>query len=289
MINWQGFSQNYRLWQRRCLHPLISVTTALTICLITPVTTKAIDLLPLLFQGVQILNLSNMSDRQEVEFGQQMNQEIRQEVRISRNLQLNRYLEEIGRRLAANSDRPNLTYTFQIVEDPAVNAFATAGGFLYMNTGLLKAAENEGEVASVLAHEMGHIEGKHLIKQMRQQAITSGIASATGLDRSQAVGLGVELALNLPRSRKDELDADKRGLKTLTRAGYAPSAMVSFMQKLQGSSSVLTILSTHPGTDTRIRELQKQIKNLPSNTYQPSNRNNGLDKAAYQAKIRALL
>jgi predicted Zn-dependent protease len=289
MINWQGFSQNYRLWQRRCLYPLISVTTALTICLITPVTTKAIDLLPLLFQGVQVLNLSNMSDRQEFEFGQQMNQEIRQEVRISRNLQLNRYLEEIGRRLATNSDRPNLTYTFQIVEDPAVNAFATAGGFLYMNTGLLKAAENEGEVASVLAHEMGHIEGKHLIKQMRQQAITSGIASATGLDRSQAVGLGVELALNLPRSRKDELDADKRGLKTLTRAGYAPSAMVSFMQKLQGSSSVLTILSTHPGTDTRIRELQKQIKNLPSNTYQPSNRNNGLDKAAYQAKIRAFL
>jgi len=289
MINWQGFSQNYRLWQRRCLYPLISVTVALTICLITPVATKAIDLLPLLFQGVQVLNLSNMSDRQEVEFGQQMNQEIRQEVRISRNLQLNRYLEEIGRRLATNSDRPNLTYTFQIVEDPAVNAFATAGGFLYMNTGLLKAAENEGEVASVLAHEMGHIEGKHLIKQMRQQAITSGIASATGLDRSQAVGLGVQLALNLPRSRKDELDADKRGLKTLTRAGYAPSAMVSFMQKLQGSSSVPTILSTHPGTDTRIRELQKQIKNLPSNTYQPSNRNNGLDKAAYQAKIRAFL
>ena len=289
MINWQGFSQNYRLWQRRCLYPLISVTVALTICLITPVATKAIDLLPLLFQGVQVLNLSNMSDRQEVEFGRQMNQEIRQEVRISRNLQLNRYLEEIGRRLATNSDRPNLTYTFQIVEDPAVNAFATAGGFLYMNTGLLKAAENEGEVASVLAHEMGHIEGKHLIKQMRQQAITSGIASATGLDRSQSVGLGVQLALNLPRSRKDELDADKRGLKTLTRAGYAPSAMVSFMQKLQGNSSVLTILSTHPGTDTRIRELQKQIKNLPSNTYQPSNRNNGLDKAAYQAKIRAFL
>lgn len=289
MINWQGFSQNYRLWQRRCLYPLISVTVALTICLITPVATKAIDLLPLLFQGVQVLNLSNMSDRQEVEFGQQMNQEIQQEVRISRNLQLNRYLEEIGRRLATNSDRPNLTYTFQIVEDPAVNAFATAGGFLYMNTGLLKAAENEGEVASVLAHEMGHIEGKHLIKQMRQQAITSGIASATGLDRSQAVGLGVELALNLPRSRKDELDADKRGLKTLTRAGYAPSAMVSFMQKLQGSSSIPTILSTHPGTDTRIRELQKQIKNLPSNTYQPSNRNNGLDKAAYQSKVRAFL
>lgn len=283
MINWQRFSHNYRLWQRRCLYPLISVTVALTVSLITPISTQAIDLLPLLFQGVQILNLSNMSDRQEVQFGQQMNQEIGQEVRISSNVQLNRYLEDIGRRLAPNSDRPNLTYTFQVIEDPAVNAFATVGGFLYMNTGLLKAAENEAEVASVLAHEMGHIEGKHLIKQMRERAITSGIATATGLDRNQAVGIGVQLALNLPHSRRDELDADKRGLKILTRAGYAPSAMVSFMQKLQGRSSVPTILSTHPGTDTRIRELQKQIKNLPSNA------NNGLDKAAYQSKIRALL
>jgi beta-barrel assembly-enhancing protease len=286
MINSKGFWTNYRLWRRRCLYPLISVSVALTVCLGTPLSSKAIDLRDLIRivpQVTQIFNLSNMSDRQEVDLGQQMNQELQQEVRISRNSQLNRYIEDIGRSLAANSDRPNLSYTFQVVEDPAVNAFATAGGFLYMNTGLLKTAENEAEVASVLAHEMGHIEGKHLIKQMRQQAITSGVATATGLDRSQAVGLGVQLALNLPRSRKDELDADKRGLKILTRTGYSQSAMVSFMKKLQGSSSVPTILSTHPGTDTRIKELQRQINN------QPSNKNNGLDKTTYQAKIRAFL
>ncbi|KHG42379.1 MULTISPECIES: M48 family metallopeptidase [Aphanizomenon] len=286
MINSQGIWTNYRLWQRRCLYPFISVSVAVTICLGTPLSSKAIgfsDLIRVLPQVTQIFNLSNISDRQEVDLGQQMNQEIQQEVRISRNSQLNSYVEQIGRRLAANSTRPNIPYTFQVVEDPAVNAFATAGGFIYVNTGLLKTADNEAEFASVLAHEMGHIEGKHLIKQMRQRAIASGVASVSGLDKSKAVGIGVQLALNLPRSRQDEFDADKRGLANITRTGYAQSAMVSFMKKLQGSSSVPAFLSTHPGASDRVISLQNQIKN------QPSRQNYGLDNPVYQSKMRAFL
>jgi predicted Zn-dependent protease len=152
-----------------------------------------------------------------------------------------------------------------------------------VNTGLLKAADNEAELVSVLAHEMGHIEGKHLIKQIRQQAITSGVATLAGLDRNKAVGIGVQLALNLPRSRKDEFDADKRGLANITRSGYAQSAMISFMKKLQSSSSVPAFLSTHPAASERIISLQRQINK------QPSNQNNGLDNLAYQSKIRAFL
>ena len=286
MINSQGIWTNYRLWQRRCLYPFISVSVAVMICLGTPLLSKAIgfgDLIRIVPQVTQILNLSNISDRQEVDLGQQINQEIQQEVRISRNSQLNSYVEQIGRRLAANSTRPNIPYTFQVVEDPAVNAFATAGGFIYVNTGLLKTADNEAEFASVLAHEMGHIEGKHLIKQMRQRAIASGVASVSGLDRSKAVGIGVQLALNLPRSRQDEFDADKRGLANITRTGYAQSAMVSFMKKLQGSSSTPTFLSTHPGASDRVISLQNQIKN------QPSRQNYGLDNPVYQSKMRAFL
>ena len=286
MINSQGIWTNYRLWQRRCLYPFISVSVAVMICLGTPLLSKAIgfgDLIRIVPQVTQILNLSNISDRQEVDLGQQINQEIQQEVRISRNSQLNSYVEQIGRRLAANSTRPNIPYTFQVVEDPAVNAFATAGGFIYVNTGLLKTADNEAEFASVLAHEMGHIEGKHLIKQMRQQAIASGVATVSGLDKSKAVGIGVQLALNLPRSRQDEFDADKRGLANITRTGYAQSAMVSFMKKLQKSSSVPTFLSTHPGASDRVISLQNQIKN------QPSSQNHGLDNPVYQSKMRAFL
>jgi predicted Zn-dependent protease len=286
MINSQGIWTNYRLWQRRCLYPFISVSVALTVCLSTQLSSKAIgfsDLIRIVPQVTQIFNPSNISDRQEVDLGQQINQEIQQEVRISRNSQLNSYVEQIGRRLAANSTRPNIPYTFQVVEDPAVNAFATAGGFIYVNTGLLKTADNEAEFASVLAHEMGHIEGKHLIKQMRQQAIASGVATVSGLDKSKAVGIGVQLALNLPRSRQDEFDADKRGLANITRTGYAQSAMVSFMKKLQRSSSVPTFLSTHPGASDRVISLQNQIKN------QPSSQNHGLDNPVYQSKMRAFL
>ena len=286
MINSQGIWTNYRLWQRRCLYPFISVSVALTVCLSTQLSSKAIgfsDLIRIVPQVTQIFNLSNISDRQEVDLGQQINQEIQQEVRISRNSQLNSYVEQIGRRLAANSTRPNIPYTFQVVEDPAVNAFATAGGFIYVNTGLLKTADNEAEFASVLAHEMGHIEGKHLIKQMRQQAIASGVATVSGLDKSKAVGIGVQLALNLPRSRQDEFDADKRGLANITRTGYAQSAMVSFMKKLQRSRSVPTFLSTHPGASDRVISLQNQIKN------QPSRQNYGLDNPVYQSKMRAFL
>jgi predicted Zn-dependent protease len=284
MNNRKGLVANYHLWRRRWFYPLISVVVAVSLCLSTPLPGRAIDLLPLLFRGAQILQLSNISDRQEVELGAQMNQELRSEIKLNRNPEINRYVEQIGRRIVANSDRPNLPATFQVVEDNAINAFATTGGFIYVNTGLLKAADNEAELASVMAHEWGHISGKHLVKQMQQKALASGLATAAGLDRNNAVGIGVELALNRPRSRQDEFDADRRGLRALTRAGYAPSGMVSFMQKLlKNSGSVPTVLSTHPATSDRINALQAAINR------QPSNGRDGLDAAAYRANIRSVL
>ncbi|MBW4558899.1 MAG: M48 family metalloprotease [Trichormus sp. ATA11-4-KO1] len=284
-MTWKGFFTNHHMWRRRWFYPLISVVVALSLCLTTPMPGRAFDIRSLLFRGVQIIQMSNISDRQEVDLGQQMNQQLKSgDIRLSRNSAINRYVEQIGRRLATNSDRPNLPFTFQVVEDDAINAFATLGGFVYIHTGLIKAADNEAELASVIAHEIGHIGGKHLVQQMRQRAIAGGVASAAGLDRNAAVGIGVELALNRPRSRQDEFDADNRGLRTLTRAGYAQSAMVSFMQKLmQRGGSVPTFLSTHPGTSDRISALQRSID------AQPSNQRDGLDNAAYRANIRSLL
>ncbi len=284
MINWKSFLANHRVRQRRWYYPLISLVVALSVSLSTATPSKAIDLLPLLFQGAQILQLSNISQGQEVDLGKQMNKQlVSSEVRLNRNSEINRYVDQIGRRVVANSDRPNLPPTFQVVEDDAINAFATLGGYVYINTGLIKTADNEAELASVIAHEWGHITGKHLVKQMRQRAVASGVATATGLDRNQAVGIGVELALNRPRSRQDEYDADQRGLRTLTRAGYAPSGMVSFMQKLLKKGSVPTFLSTHPATNDRINALQRAINANPTNSRY------GLDNAAYRANIRPLL
>ena len=284
MFNW-NFVANYRVWRRRWFYPLISVIVALSLCLSTPLPGRTLDFLPLLLQGVQAFQLSNMSPRQEVDLGKQINQElVGSEVRLYRNPEVNRYVEQIGRRLAANSDRPDLPYTFQVVQDDGINAFATLGGYVYVNTGLLKTADNEAELASVIAHEIGHIAGKHVVKQMQQKALQSGLLTAAGLDRNTAVQIGVQLARDLPRSRNNEFDADKRGLRTLTRTGYAQSAMVTFMQKLlKKGGSAPTFLSTHPGTSDRINGLRRAINS------QPSKENYGLDKASYKANIRPLV
>ncbi|MBF2067934.1 MAG: M48 family metalloprotease [Calothrix sp. C42_A2020_038] len=270
--------------RRRLLYPLISVAVALSFLLGTVLPSNALDLLPLLLRGVQVVQLSNISPRQEFELGQQMNQQIlSSQVRLSRNSEINRYIQEIGQRLVPHSDRPNIRYTFQVVDEDSINAFATTGGFVYIHTGLIRAADNEAELASVIAHEIGHIGGKHLLTQMRQQAIASGIATAAGVDRNQIVGLGVNLALKLPRSRQDEFDADRRGLRALRGAGYDQSAMVSFMQKLQrGRGSTPAFLSTHPAAADRVVALRRLID------ANPSNGNAGSDSAAYRANIRSL-
>ncbi|MDP5338171.1 MAG: M48 family metalloprotease [Nodularia sp. (in: cyanobacteria)] len=284
-MNLKGFLANHHPGRRRWFYPLISVVVAVTLCLNTPISANAFDIRSLLFRGIQVIQMSNMSDRQEVDLGRQMNQQLQSSnIRFSRNSQINRYVEQIGQRLVASSDRPNLPFTFQVVDDNAINAFATLGGYVYIHTGLMKAADNEAELASVIAHEIGHIGGKHLVQQMRQREIAGGLASAAGLDRNAAVGIGLELALNRPRSRQDEFDADNRGLRALTQAGYGQSAMVSFMQKLmQGRGSVPTFLSTHPGTGDRIKALQSSIN------AKPSNQRDGLDNAAYRANIRSIL
>jgi predicted Zn-dependent protease len=236
----------------------------------------------LLFQGIQVLQLSNLSDQQEVRFGQQINQQLVQQgqFRPSRNRSLNRYVNEIGQRLAQSSERPDIPYTFQVVDDRAINAFATMGGYVYINTGTILAADNEAELASVIAHEIGHITARHAVTQMRDAALSQGLMSAAGLQESTIVRLGVQFAVNLPTSREDELEADSLGLNNLIRAGYAPIGIVNFMKKLQRQgNSGIEILSSHPDTANRVVALQEVID---PNT---ANEGEGLDTQAYQTRI----
>lgn len=248
----------------------------------TPQSAQAISFLDLLFRGVQVFQLSNLSDQQEVELGKQINQQlISSQIQVSDNRQLNRYVDRIGQRLVPNSDRADIPYTFQVVDDDSINAFATMGGFVYIHTGLMAAAENEAELASVVAHEIGHIVERHAVEQMKERAIAQGVLSATGLDESNAVQIGVELAVNRPNSRKDELEADAKGLATLTKAGYAPIGMITFMEKLlQQGGSPPSFLSTHPATSDRIEALQAQIQN--------PTQGDGLNSQLYQQRTRSL-
>lgn len=273
--------------QRRWFYGLLAGITALSLIVGTPQPTQAISWWEILMRGAQIFQLSNLSDPQEVQLGQQINQQIavqlnRKGTPISNHREATAYVDSIGQRLAAASDRADIPYRFQIVEDPGINAFATMGGFVYMNAGLIYEAENEAELASVIAHEIGHIAGRHAVGQMRQQALASGALAVAGLDRNTAVQIGVDLALNLPHSRGDEFDADRLGLAMLRRAGYAPSGMVSFMQKLQRGGAPPAFLSTHPNVGDRIQTLRQMLQANPPTASEV----NGLDAVSYRERLR---
>ncbi|NJN31436.1 MAG: M48 family metalloprotease [Synechococcales cyanobacterium RM1_1_8] len=242
------------------------------------------DLLRGGIQIVQGVQLSNLSPEQEMSLGADINKQL-----LQRDLKLYRgdpglvaYVDQIGQRLAQQSDRPELTYKFQVVEDDQINAYATLGGYVYVTTGLMKLAANEAELAGVIGHEIGHIEGKHLISQMSREAWRGGLMSAAGVDRNRAVQIGMELAVRRPRSRENEYDADLRGLRIMREATYAESAMVSFMGKLaQKGGAPPTFLSTHPHGKDRVLALQRNLNPTVSG-------NTGLDEAYYSQQIRAL-
>lgn len=278
------FSFSSRRHQRRWFYPLLSIMVTLSLWVGSPQRSQAIPWFDLLIRGVQVIQLSNVSDQQEVQIGGQINQQlVSRQVRLYRNPQINDYVKQIGQRLAKNSTRSDIPYTFQVVNDRGINAFATMGGFVYVNAGLLVAADNEAQLASVMAHEIGHITSRHAIEQMRETAIAGGVATAAGLDRNRAVAIGVDLALRRPGSRKDELEADQEGLEMMRRAGYAQSATVAFMEKLlKKGGSTPAFLSTHPATEQRIAQLKSKIN--PQN----ANVGDGLDGAAYKMKIQAL-
>ena len=270
-----------RFW----LLTIISLLFTLSIGIVNPQPSFARSWMDLLFRGVQVIQLATISPQQEVALGKQINQGLLEsgKIQLSKDARINQYVQEIGQRLAATSDRPDLPYTFQVVRDNSINAFATMGGFVYLHTGLIKTADNEAELASVIAHEIGHIVGRHSITQLRNTALAQGLLSAAGLDTKTWVQLGVNLAYNLPNSRKDELEADRLGLNNLAEAGYAATAMISFMGKLaQQGGSTPAILSTHPATGDRILALQKQLNSVNNK------QNQGLNENYYQLQIRSL-
>ncbi|NJM85664.1 MAG: M48 family metalloprotease, partial [Leptolyngbyaceae cyanobacterium RM2_2_21] len=197
---------------------------------------------------------------------------------------IDNYIDDIGARLVPNSDRPNIAYNFQVVKDDSINAFATMGGQVYLQEGLIEAADNEAELAGVIAHEMGHIAGRHSIEQMKQVAIQRGVLGALGADQELLVNIGVDLALNLPNSRGDERDADRRGFDTMGRAGYDQRGLRDFMQKLAQSGSPPEFLSSHPNPANRVGYLNEWISTEATPTATA-----GMDNTAYQSQVNRLL
>lgn len=241
----------------------LSLGITLGLGLATPASAD-IPWLPLLLQGGQFLQLSNVSNSQQVQLGEEINKQLHQQYKFDNDSQLNAYVNRVGQRVAAASDCSQFPFHYSIVEDKQLNAFSTTGGFVYVNSGLLKAVDNESELAGVLAHETGHICNNDLVRKMRKAALEQGLATAAGVDRNTLVNLATQVAVNLPNSRQVEFNADAKGQKYLVRAGYSPYGLVNFLKKLLNQPSPPTFLSDHPGTKERIAVLQKKIDSSAS-------------------------
>ena len=218
--------------------------------------------------------LSLISEEQEVQMGQQGAQQVVQTMGLVDNQGLQQYVQEIGARLAARSERPNLPWTFGVVDDPTPNAFALPGGYIFVTRGLLSLMNSEAELASVIGHEIGHVTAKHSVSQMsRAQLAQLGLGLGAirvpqvGEAGAQLAGAGLQL-LFLKYGRDDERQADDLGFRYALQQNYDvrefDDVFASLLQasKLAGSSPVPNWLATHPGEEERIQAAQQRVAAL---------------------------
>jgi predicted Zn-dependent protease len=219
---------------------------------------------------------SLVSEGQEIEMGRQADPEIAAQFGIVDDAGLQSYVSGIGMRMARESERPNLPWSFKVVDDPIVNAFALPGGFIYVSRGILANFDNEAELAGVLGHEIGHVTARHSASQMSRQqlqqiALVGGmIFSETVREYGQVAMLGLQL-MNLRYSRGDESESDRLGLRYIGREGYDPDAMIGVFEMLAGvggdeRSRVPEWQLTHPHPENREQAMRQLIEenNIPT-------------------------
>jgi predicted Zn-dependent protease len=210
-----------------------------------------------------------ISTPNEISLGKMIDRSIRQDYRISSDPRLNQRVNYIGKSIAAVCDRKDLEYRFFVVEDQELNAFSIPGGYVYVNTGLLKKANDE-ELAGVMAHEIGHVVARHAVKRL-QSVLGFNIVLSIAFNKSNAAELynAVNVIYNLVSlgySREDERQADKLAVIYTVRAGYDPRGLISFFNKISeeekkhGTGNIPVFLRSHPSVNERIGNIRKEIK-----------------------------
>ena len=243
----------------------------------------AIDFLDVIKGTVEFIQVSNISDEQEVEIGKQTNEQVLSQYQLYNNSQIQKYISDLGQELINSSDSRDIPFVFQVVASDEVNAFATPGGFVYFTTGLLKIAENRAQVASVMGHEIAHINEKHGIKGLKQAVAAKGIATTAGVDSDALAQIAYQLTVDLPRSRSFEYEADSSGLEILQQAGYPPQAFAEFLAKLESGGGTPEFLRTHPTSKNRIDAISQKANSSGVVS------NKGQDRTEYRNNVLALL
>lgn len=208
-----------------------------------------------------------ISTEEEIQIGRQVAAEIQQKYPIYRDQRLNERINSIGQKIAAVNDRKDLPYYFIILDDDEINAFTVPGGYVYVFRGLVDFVKTDEELAGVLAHEVGHVAARHIVKKMQAQMGYELIftLATRGKEEYQSIANFANLAFNLVMlgySREDEYFADILAVRYMNRAGYNPRAMISFLERLKGEEKGQeppSFLSTHPGIDERITHIKDEI------------------------------
>jgi len=211
--------------------------------------------------------------------GQAMMREIRQEVDLINDPAVNAYIRDLGARITSATDTPAARYRFFVIEDPRINAFAMPGGYIGVHTGLITAARNESELGSVIAHELAHVTQRHIARRIAAAEQTSLRTAAMvlaglviGSQSPQAgmaavtTGMAAGIDSQLAYSRDHEREADRTGMRILTRANLEPMGMADFFEVLQADnryrSRAPAFLSTHPLTRARIADVRSMARDL---------------------------
>ena len=201
----------------------------------------------------------------EVSLGNMIAAKISNQFKISKDSQKIKRMTEIGKKIAGVSDRRDLKYKFAVIEDESLNAFASPGGYVYINSGLIEKATDD-ELACVIGHEVGHVAARHIAKKLQAQIgydILMNIAARrVGVAELQkAASISYNLIM-LGYSREDELLSDRLGAKYAYKAGYDPFAMITFLEKLEEAKDGemgLVFLRSHPYASQRIKMLKREI------------------------------
>lgn len=217
---------------------------------------------------------SSISQQQEVQMGAQEAQQVNAQLPILSDPTVNTYVNSLGRAIASRTSRGDLNWQFAVVNTDVINAFALPGGYIYVNRGVLSRAANESELAGVIGHEIEHVVQRHSVKQMEQsQGANIGVALActlTNVCASQAAQAAIQVggtAVFAKFSRADEVQADEGGFYNVIRAGISPRGMLTFFEKLLaeeqqsgGNSAASSWFADHPGTQDRIADIQRMLK-----------------------------
>src|ERR1700722_16313836 len=208
----------------------------------------------------------------EIAMGKQMAAEVQRQAKILDDPTITEYVNRVGQNLVRNSDA-KVPFTFQVIDDDTLNAFALPGGFIFVHTGLIHTAETEAEMASAMAHEIAHVAAPHMARQACRAQIANiatipliFLGGLPGYAIRQGAGAAIPMTF-LSFSRGFEAEADYLGLQYLYAAGYDPNAAIDMFEKMMSlekrkPASIAKVFSTHPLNQDRLQKTQAEIEKI---------------------------